>query len=651
MLVAFLTLALLAPVERQATSQPDSVAVRRFIAHARREEAKFLAAWRREWQAWRDLGRTDPRYFSLHCHFDEPLFARERFHLIRTPYSRKSMCPIWFQGRGERADEAAGIDNGIRPRSREKIRERRAAVLQLLDSAAVLAHGDLWVLGQRVRLHVDQGNHERALAIASSECGVPGATCAMLEGYVLASGGHRRAAEATFGYATSRMTDADRCRYLDIAAFVPWGQRDRYGETSCDERSAANENFWWLADPLFAEPGNERLAVHLFRYMIVALRSALTADEHFDWRLGYGGAAAAEMILRYGWPNVSYYDRQEDESHNRWLGWRDSASNSSREYFWPRYQSAPTWDVARDLSTLRAEVFANVTAPWDGKALRFDPSWWPVEHFNRAGPLISLDYQMAVFRRERAPLVALATDPRTRGIDDSMLAAYSAVVVAMRGPRDTPRRSEHPARIRDGGSIVMTLETEPGWQVLSGELMQGGNDAAAAARTRFPATIAPGLDSLRAGEVALSDPALFAMGISDSLPQSSSEAIDRMLPTTNLRAPERLGVYFEIYGLPPDATGDLTLTIVSLDQPGLLRRLGARFGVAESAGGAISVRWQGNHPGAASSLEQVGTSTIHTRSIVLNVALLRSGRYSLEIGVERAGGEPVLARRELSIAR
>ncbi len=367
MLFALLTLTLLAPVERQVSNPPDSIAAKRLIAHARREEAKFLAAWRREWHATRGLGRTDPRYFSVHCHYDEPLLVRERYHLIRTPYSRKSMCPIWFQGRGERGDEAVNIDNAIRPRSREKIRERRAAVLQLLDSAAVLAHGDLWVLGQRVRLNVDQGNHERALAIASSECIAAGPTCALLEGYVLASGGHRRAAEATFSYALARMTDEELCRYLDIAVFVPWGERDRYDRDSCDERREAIENFWWLADPLFAEPGNERLAVHLYRYMIVTVRAALTADEHFDWRLKYGGAAAAEMIIRYGWPNVSFYDRQEDENHNRWLGWRDSASNSSREYYWPRYQSAPTWDVARDLTSLRAEVFANISAPWAGR--------------------------------------------------------------------------------------------------------------------------------------------------------------------------------------------------------------------------------------------------------------------------------------------
>ena len=630
---------------------PDSVFVRKFIARARLEETHFIAAWRREWQGWRDLRSTDPRYFSIHCHYDEPLRLRQQHHLIRTVFSQKSMCPIWFQGQGERADEAIAIDNGIPPKAREKIRQRRARVIQLLDSAAMIAPRDEWVLGQRVRMNVDQERHVRALSIAATECHASPATCAMLEGYVLYSAGNQRDAAVTFDYAVSVMDGGERCRFLDVAAFVPWGQRDRYEALSCEQRGEPVEGFWWLADPLFADPGNERLAVHLYRHMLVALKAALPADEHFDYRLRYGGAAVAEMLLRYGWPNVSYYHRGEDEAHYRWLGWRDGAANASREYFMPRYHTVPSWDVAADLAGLGANEFLHISPPWDSTRMDADRGWWPIEHFERRGALRTLDHQSTAFRRERGGLIAVATDPRTRAIADAWLPDYTASLVAMRGPRDTARVSSRTATIGPGGGVVMTIETVPGWQVLSGEIWNAEDAATPAARTRFPATIAPGLDALRPGEVALSDPALFSYAPDDSLPRTSAAAIERMLPTTWLGNPERIGVYFEIYGLSPAATADLTLTIVALDQPGLLRRIGARFGIAESGGGALAVRWRGNHPGTASSLESSGDAMFHTRAIVLNMALLRSGRYALEIGMDRGGDATPVARREFTVAR
>jgi hypothetical protein len=221
----------------------------------------------------------------------------------------------------------------------------------------------------------------------------------------------------------------------------------------------------------------------------------------------------------------------------------------------------------------------------------------------------------------------------------------------MRGPRDTARLSSRTATIGPGGGVVMTIETISGWQVLSGEIWNAEDAATPAARTRFPATVAPGLDALRPDEVALSEPALFAHFADDSLAGSSSAAIERMLPSTRLVNPVRVGVYFEIYGLSPAAATDLTLTIVALDQPGLLRRIGARFGIAESGGGALAVRWRGNHPGTASSVESSGDAMFHTRAIVLNVAMLRSGRYALEIGMERGGDATPVARREFAVVR
>src|SRR6476660_9549547 len=125
-------------------TRSDSALSARFVARARREEAKLFADWRYEWKNLRDLVGTDPRMWSLHCHFDDIEPDDER-NLVSTHHSRKSMCPTWFQGYGARVDENINIDGPLKPKSVLKIRQKRAAVIALLDSAAAIDPGDAWI--------------------------------------------------------------------------------------------------------------------------------------------------------------------------------------------------------------------------------------------------------------------------------------------------------------------------------------------------------------------------------------------------------------------------------------------------------------------------------------------------------------------------
>src|SRR4051812_20149227 len=150
------------------------------------------------------------------------------------------------------------------------------------------------------------------------------------------------------------MSAIERCELLDISSLIPPETRGAYQKLSCATRDTINARYWWLADPLWAQGPNERRAAHLHRQTILLMHAGLTADEHFDYRPKYGGVAVNDMVLRYGWPNVSWFDVIEDENHNGWLGWRDSASNASHEYFKPRYHTAPPYSVLSDLSRLQA---------------------------------------------------------------------------------------------------------------------------------------------------------------------------------------------------------------------------------------------------------------------------------------------------------
>lgn len=631
----------------------DSVAKVALLARARRAERLFFYQWRKEWEKPRDFVATDTRLLSLHCHGDGSMGAVDALHLIATEYSRKAMCPIWFQGYGiAPRDEAVAIDNGLRPEARLRIRARRAALLALLDSAADVAPDDPWLIGQRVRLNVDQLESGRAVSLATTRCRLTDAYCSLLVGYALMGSGNRAGAVAAFEYAVGLMSLRDRCAFLDIRVFLDADSRDSYAKLPCAVQDVINARFWWLADPLFMQPGNERLAVHLYRQTLILLHSAVTVDERFDWRVKFGGVAVTEMILRYGWPAVEVWNREEDNNHFEWLGFRDSSVNASREYLLPRFHTTPVYAAATDIRNLTGKDFAEVAPKWNPYLRTWDEDWWPVEHFARDGPLGTFDYQVAAFRRADGALVALAADPASDLIPDSALARYTAGLVAMSGPTDTPRRSAGAAILGPSHAVTLSLETTPGVQVLSAEVLMPDNDSAPATRARLTITAPSGLAALGRGEIALSDPALFApQSLADSLPRSAPEAIGRMLPSTDLGRASRVGVFFEVYGLEPDSQADLTLKVLQLDQPGLLRRVGAHLGILDLGDGSILLHWRDATPGVATTSYMIGSVPVQSRAIVLDFAQLKPGHYALEIGVGRPGEIPAVSRRVFTIRK
>lgn len=561
------------------------------------------------------------------------------------------MCPIWFQEHGTRGDEAASIDNGIPAKSLDRIREKRAAILSMLEDAAKMDPANVWVFGQRIRLSVDQKEYARAAVIAAEECRQSRAVCAMLEGYVSAASGNRKGAEAAFTYAAAAMTPAERCGYLDATVFFDPTDRLQYEQMPCAQHMPLDDRFWWLADPLWIRPGNERLAVHLERQALLMLKSSLTADEHFDYRVKFGGASVAEMLLRYGWPSVSFYHRQEHENHNGWLGFRDSASNASHEYFRPRYHTTPPLAVVSDPTTLAGPELADIAPPWIERKKSFDEFWWPLEHFARPGPIVAVDYQAALFRRMAGPLIAVAADPRSQRLRTPELARYTTALVAMRGPADTARSSTTPTKLEPTGATVATLRLRPGQQVVSTEILDLENDSATTARARFSVKAPPGLDSLARGEIGISDAVLFAAPASDqAMPVSANDAVERMLPSTNLGALDRVGIFVELYGLAAGESTEVTLSVIGQDQPGFLRRLGAKVGVGEASAGSFLARWEAGKPGTSEGKMTIDGAVVNTRAIIINVSNLRAGLYAMEISVSR-GGQSALTRREFRLTR
>lgn len=630
----------------------DSVEAARYIAHVRREEAKFFNDWRHEWFKLRDLKGTDPRYWSLHCHYDD-FEADDEYHIVLTTSSRKSMCPIWFQGQGIRGDENVNIDNAIPPKSRAKIHEKRARIIAMLDTAFRRAPGNAWVTTQRVRLFVDQQEYDQALQVATNECAISIAICAMFEGYVHTSRGFARGGEAMYALAAGSMTPIERCGFLDISLLIGDNSRERdaYRELSCAARGAIDATYWWLSDPLFLQPSNERLAAHLHRETILMLHAALTADEHFDYRPAKGGLAVVEMITRYGWPSVEFHDTMEDENHYGWLRWKDSAANSSREYLAPRYHTAPSYAEVLDLRLIDGRSFRDLSPRWIPEKLSYDPAWWPFEHFEHPAPLTELDFQAAGFRRSGGPLFVVAMDGR-HTVDTLPLAGYINGIGAMRNPTDRLYPRSHPAVREATGAFIASADLNPGLQIVSAEILDPENDKRPAFRSRFAVDAPPGLDSLKAGEIALSDVAFYAAPPpGDTLPRIVGDALELLLPTTDLKSPGRVGVFFELYGAQTSAAIELTLTVSRIDKPSLLRRLGSRIGVVESGTGSVVMRWRDDQQGAMTTTFKVGQTPVQARSVVVDMAALKSGMYAFEIGASRPGETGAISRREFTISR
>jgi hypothetical protein len=619
------------------------------IARARRVETDFLMTWHETWEDRLAANSSYLRLVALHCHADASWGGSAPPHLITTPFSRKSMCPIWVPT-DEQAppDEAIWIDNSLPPQDQKKIGAGRAIVLRLLDSAAAAAPGDSWITGQRVRLYVDQRQFDRATAIAHDDCALAPSYCAMLSGFVLESSGDVKGANAAYAYAESLMTEQERCAYLDIRPFISAKELAVYGTKSCAERDKLNARFWWLSDPLYSDEWNERLAIQLYRQTLILLHSALTVDERFDWRVQFGAGATAEMILRYGWPSFAYWDRWEDNEHYKWLGFNDSSSNSSLEYLLPRYHSTPSFASVLNPGSIDS---AAIAPKWNARRGKWNDDWWPVEHFARAAPLVALDYQVTLLRRATGVMVAFATRPDPDLLPDSVLSRYAEKLVAMNDPTDTARRSVAPARFGPAGSIVDSLMTTPGHQIIAGEIVSTDNPNATAGRARFVVTAPPTLGSLAPGQLAVSEPLFFQPGPNDgALPASAEDAMSRMLGSLTFTQ-GRVGVFWELYGLVPRDTVDITLTVTSLDRPGILHRIGESLGILGEDGGTVAIKWREPEPGARSAVSYTGAVPIQAHAVALDVSRLRAGRYSVEVSAARPREAPVSSVKDVRVKR
>lgn len=637
----------LRPLERALLDSLEAAALRFFD--------EWGLAWRRgesERHAFEfnEAGMRE-RQIQLHCHPDiEGPYARLRIgSMIRSDSSWYAVCPTWYLGDVGTSDERIAIDNALPTDQRSKAQAARQWLIDFLATAARALPENDWIVGQRVRLLVDQRKLDEALGVARA-CRAHEWWCAQLTGFVLAARGDIVAAESTFVNAHARLPAAEQCRRGDLTDLLDSASRAAYSKLTCAERASTNERIWWLADPLYTEPGNERRVEQYVRDVVVAFRQDLDRDERYNWDARAGGDALQRMIVRYGWPAYTYWNGlRTDAEHSDYLVGNRTAMNepyTTFEYGAGRVHLFPVWPAVTD--PLRA-----LASHWAiGDTARVDQwsqsRWWPREHFAPKRPLVQLpEPQVAFLRREPHVVVAAASDLDPSRLGRAARTPIDAKVVLTGRPGDV--------RTVGGGSglvgepLIVRADIPSRPAIMGIEFMAATATAPPGARTRLgiapPATLA----QLGAGNVAISEPVILrAPPDGGELPNDPDSAIRLMAGSTRVPASKRIGVYWETYGLRPADSVNVAVWIERFTPQGIMRRFGIALRVATDLNTPIALSWAEPDP-ARRSYVIYGDVPIVGRSVTLDVAMLPRGDYWLDVAVGKPGQEPVRGRRAFTV--
>ena len=495
----------------------------------------------------------------------------------------------WYDGDGSDA-----------PPEPPAIAAARARLIERFDSAAARIPGDPWVAGQRVRYLVESGRTDEAVATAR-RCGGAAWWCEALEGLARHAAGQFVAADSIYASALRDMPTDERCRWLDLSPILAGPLRQRFLALGCDARTAFAERVWWLAQPLYAHPGNDRRTEHWARLTMVQLLAGATSA----WALPPADDLR-ELIVRYGWPEAWSQDPMQPSDV------RPLMVGHERQ---PSYHFLPDVIPPADTTPLPGATWTLAPAL---TRERYAPAY--------AASFETLFPDLAVFRRGESTLVVVAYDlARDTLFTRHRLDAALVLAANEHAPLVVQRRSDAPP-----AGVVVAVG--PGTsQVASFEVTT--DSPAHAARARVG--IAP-WDPARPGLV-LSDVLTFEPG--DSLPTDLADVLPLVRGPARVRRGGRIGLYWELYGVAPSGEALMARVTVAPTRTGLLRRLGGWLGLGARRR-ETRLEWQeGGRP----------RSGIVRRSLVVDLATLTPGRYRIEVTVATSQGGSRAASRDLEV--
>jgi hypothetical protein len=518
---------------------------------------------------------------------------------------RRQMLPRFYTGEahhcliiGRFCEWHPNLKDYVVPEEGNNIRRARVELLRDLEKASATLPGDDWIVGQRIR-YLLETRDTTAIGVARS-CRATKWWCEALLGLSLHMTGDFAGADSAFSMALEDMPTLTRCYWTNLSPLLDDDIRGTYRRTSCAQREVVNARIWWVADPLYMTPGNERRTEHFSRVMHTALQKDAVNTFGSRW-----GGDLAELILRFGWAEKW----TQQPSPSMYPGVPPAITGHERE---PGFHFFLTQRPPDSLAQIVDSLFDIHQFP-------------PREHYSPfyTRAFVKLDAQVARFRRGDSTRVVAAYDVRTDTIFGRR--RFTAMLIAMGDEATTPSRSEvaeAPAK------NVLTLMTPWKSQLIGVELL--AKDSAGAARWRSGFAEIP-LDS---GRISVSD-LLFVDG-SPSLPADLDGAIAHAHGGTRFRRDTRIGLFWELYGTTPaDSALPISLTITPIDE-GVLRRAFRALRIAPKMS-PLNIRWQ----------ENGASGVLSARSVLLDLSLVPAGKYAVKLEV---GNDPVaVASRTIEV--
>ena len=494
------------------------------------------------------------------------------------------------------------------PDEPRRVGQARAELLHQLDVAAATAPEMPWVLGQRVRYRVEAGQADSALA-ALGTCAAGDWWCSALRGYALHAATRDVEAQGAFDAALTSMPAEQRCRWQDITLLLDDDARRVYAPLPCGaERERFERQYWWLARPLWSRPGDDRRNEHFARMALSRMLEDARTPHGLRW-----AADMHEMGVRYGWPV-------------RWS--RRATRLLSEPMTVVGHEAVPSYEFGASLHALQHPDSAG---PEDWRLSEpLARSRYAPAYARRFAPLAA---QVTVFRRGDSLLVVAASALPDSSADDSLALALSAS--ADDSLRVAPLPAPGAPRVR------ALLAPAPAGAYLAS--VESTSDSTLARRLRLAVRAPP-----VAGALGVSDLLLFAAedsaggeAMSPAPPATLEAALPLALGDVVVSTPGEVGVYWEVYGLPPGRPRVRFSLSLTGDRPGWLARVGERLR-REPRRRPVLLQWED---------APMVNGNVTARSVTVQLPRLPDGAYKLQLRVTSPDGGRVVAERGLNIVR
>lgn len=562
---------------------------------------------------------------------------------------RVRRLPLALGGSGPPCDDVIGRlciwDDGSDDWTpKQEHAETSRARRELLDTLASLAEtvpGDPWIFGQRIRYGVEAGLQVDARAAAgrlddaellARSCGLPEPwRCDAYLGFVLHWRGRIVEAERVFARALADMPVELRRSWTDSEPVL--GRELADWLAVHPDSARALDRVWFLADPLFLSPGNDRRTGHFSRWTH-AMASERARNPHgMLW-----GDDMAEVLVRYGWPVgwEKHWPRAGQRSHS--VTGRDAPA-ATRAFpgpdvlGFPKAPDRPT-DADEPVRWISPEGHARTTylSPYldslgglDGQIGRF---WRGREVVLVAAARLPKVFGAPPAARE--PGVHAPGSPQPATVQAGLFLAPAASVRIDALPT-ADLTLDVRASAMAGAAVRLRGRTPTvDWGVASLEAWWPEGRRALRARTGL------GLRPLSPDLFALSDLVLLEPG---TAPADLGQLLPALRASPEVEGNETLGLALELYGLGYRAESVEFRAWVEDRDPGLFRRLARRLGLAEPSE-IVALQWSEAGPDRPRPL---------FRAFRLRLPKLEPGRYEVVVRATAPGRAPIQRRREFVV--